>query len=111
MKSHVSLEQHQCPVCLSVFDTGSILLDKRLRESMEQHTVTGQSLCPSCVDRKEQGYIALIEADERTHKRLGRVVHLRSEAWGKVFNVPPPEGGICMVPSAVIDQLVSMVGG
>lgn len=37
-KSHVSLEQHLCLVCSVTYDTGSILLDKRLRASMEhQH--------------------------------------------------------------------------
>ena len=33
-KSHVSLEQHVCLVCGTAFDTGAILLDKRLRASM-----------------------------------------------------------------------------
>lgn len=42
-KSHVSLEQHVCLVCGTVFDTGAILLDKRLRTSMKLHTAT---LCP-----------------------------------------------------------------
>lgn len=40
-KSHVSLEQHVCLVCGTAFDTGAILLDKRLRASMERHTATG----------------------------------------------------------------------
>lgn len=40
-KSHVSLEQHACLVCGTTFDTGAILLDKRLRASMERHTATG----------------------------------------------------------------------
>ncbi|WP_430522156.1 hypothetical protein [Pseudomonas aeruginosa] len=46
-KSHVSLEQHVCLVCGTAFDTGAILLDKRLRASMERHTATGWGLCPS----------------------------------------------------------------
>ena len=45
-KSHVSLEQHVCLVCGTAFDTGAILLDKRLRASMERHTATGWGLCP-----------------------------------------------------------------
>src|SRR3546814_1103109 len=43
-KSHVSLEQHVCLVCGTAFDTGAILLDKRLRASMERHTKTGWGL-------------------------------------------------------------------
>ena len=45
-KSHVSLEQHVCLVCGAGFDTGTILLDKRLRASMERHTAIGWGLCP-----------------------------------------------------------------
>ncbi len=45
-KLHVSLEQHVCLVCGTAFDTGAILLDKRLRASMERRTATGWGLCP-----------------------------------------------------------------
>lgn len=30
MKSHVSLEQKQCPICGKVHDTGNLLLDTRI---------------------------------------------------------------------------------
>ena len=46
-KSHVSLEQHVCLVCGTAFDTGAILLDKRLRASMECHTATAGVCAPS----------------------------------------------------------------
>jgi len=45
-KSHVSLEQRVCLVCGTTFDTGAILLDKRLRQHLDRHTVTGWGLCP-----------------------------------------------------------------
>lgn len=45
-KSHVSLEQHVCLVCGARFDTGAVLLDRRLRASMEYQTVTDWGLCP-----------------------------------------------------------------
>ena len=45
-KSHVSLEQQLCLVCCTAFDTGSILLDRRLRASLKHHTTTGWGLCP-----------------------------------------------------------------
>ena len=31
-KSYVTMEQKQCPVCGKIEDTGSLLLDKRLRK-------------------------------------------------------------------------------
>src|SRR5690606_24370178 len=62
-KSHVSLEQHVCLVCGSAFDTGAILLDKRLRQSMERHTVNGWGLCPEHERLFKEGYVALVECD------------------------------------------------
>lgn len=46
-KSHVSLEQQLCLVCGTAFDTGNILLDRRLRASMKHHTTTGWGCVPS----------------------------------------------------------------
>jgi len=45
-KSHVSLEQQLCLVCGTAFDTGNILLDRRLRASMKHHTTTGLGTVP-----------------------------------------------------------------
>lgn len=98
-KSHVSLEQHICPVCGQTFDTGSILLDKRLRQSMDRHTTTGFSLCPEHQKMFEDGYIALVCIDESKTKlgknglttpenahRTGDVAHLTRTAFQKMFN-------------------------
>ncbi len=110
MKSHVSMEQHQCPVCFTVFDTGSILLDKRLRDSMERHTVTGHSLCTECEQKKADGYVALVEADERTKQPLGRTLHVKTHVFEQIFNnVPVPPQMVCYVPPAVVDQIVALM--
>ncbi|WP_161961946.1 hypothetical protein [Xanthomonas campestris] len=45
-KSHVSMEQRVCPVCGSPHDTGSILLDKRMRARINEKTIVGRGLCP-----------------------------------------------------------------
>lgn len=95
-KSYVSMEQHQCPVCLSVFDTGNLLFDTRLKDRFAHHTLTGHSLCKACQEKKDAGYIALIEADETTRARTGVVAHIRASVWPHVFNTSPPEGGIAM---------------
>lgn len=109
MKSHVSMEQYQCVVCRELFDTGTVLLDKRLRASMEAKTVTGHGMCPTHEGMRREGYIALIEATpERV--RLGRLAHIRSEAWDKIFKMPAPPGGAAYVPPEVMDHL-SQIGG
>lgn len=56
-KSHVSIEQHVCLVCGQAFDTGAVLLDRRLRASMAHHTTTGWDLCPVLHDL-DLGFLA-----------------------------------------------------
>lgn len=89
----VSMEQHVCLVCAQPFDSGAILIAKRLNAkgggNLENKTVTGWSLCPEHKELYEQGYLALVEARDNDGNaeqvqpadvyRLGRVVHIRHE--------------------------------
>jgi hypothetical protein len=100
-KSHVSMEQHVCLVCGQAFDTGAILLDRRLRPSMPRHTVTGWDLCPEHRRLHEAGFVALVECDptksgdpgsgEKVSPnqvwRTGRLAHLKREIFVTMFNV------------------------
>lgn len=123
-KSHVSLEQRVCLACGSPFDTGCMLLDKRLRQSMECHTVTGWGLCPEHERLFKEGYVALVECDPQRSGgapswgsmkpeqayRTGRLAHLKREAFAKVFNVPISAEQPCVfVEPDVIVQLQAMV--
>ena len=45
-KSHVSMERRVCRVCGREYDTGAILLDRRLKKSMDRHTLTGGGFMP-----------------------------------------------------------------
>lgn len=100
-KSHVSLEQHVGLVCGTAFDTGAILLDKRLRQSMERHTATGWGLCPEHQKLSDDGVVALVEcAPQRSGSqaggrmkpehayRTGRLAHLRRTVFATVSNLP-----------------------
>ena len=97
-KSYVTLEQNQCPVCLDVFDTGSLLLDKRLRDTFEHHTLTGHSMCKDCASWIEQGYIHLIVAsraptteagrvDWAGPTRTGEIMHMKRSLAERLFNL------------------------
>lgn len=57
-RSYVSRETNVCPVCGRPFETGSILLNKRLRNTLEPTTITGMSLCPDDKDLHQKGFIA-----------------------------------------------------
>ncbi len=121
-KSHVSLEQHVCLVCGAAFDTGAVLLDKRLRRSMERHTKTGWGLCPEHQKMADDGYVALVECDLRRSGsqadgrmkpgqayRTGRMAHLRRAVFAQVFNVPIEDKQACLfVEPGVIEQLEAM---
>lgn len=119
-KSHVSLEQQVCQVCGAIFDTGAILLDKRLRSSMERHTTTGWGLCPEHQKLFDDGYVAIIEIDpQKTNLpvgqarvelqqmwRTGRVAHIRREAFSRIFSASLDTDQACIAAEAgVIDRL------
>ena len=124
-KSHVSLEQHICLVCGIRFDTGAILLDRRVRACMEQHTATGWGLCPEHQKLSDDGFVALVECDPQRSGaaasagrmqpgqayRTGRCAHLKREAFARVFDVPIAADQPCVfVEPGVIEQLQAMTG-
>ena len=120
-KSHVSMEQHICIVCGKPFDTGSILLHKRLRQVLERHTVTGMGMCPEHAALRDQGYIALIECDPSKSKiagdtvknhndayRTGVIVHVKAEAWRKLFDIPVPDKMMAFVEPAAVALITEL---
>lgn len=121
-KSHVSLEQHVCLVCGAAFDTGNLLLDRRLRASMEPHTKTGWGLCPEHQKLADDGFVALVECDPQRSGapsagrmkpgqayRTGRLAHLRRAVFAQVFNVAIDDQQACVfVEPGVIEQLQEM---
>lgn len=123
-KSHVSLEQHVCLVCGTAFGTGSILLDRRLRASMQHHTTTGWGLCAEHQKLSDDGFVALVECDPQRSGsptsatrlnpeqayRTGRLAHLKRAVFAKVFDVPIAGNQPCVfVEPGVIDRIQSMV--
>lgn len=118
MKSHVSLEQAQCPVCGIVHNTGSLLLDRRLRQSLDHHTVTHYAMCPEHQKLRDHGYVALIELsstprqtglDESWPLRTGNLAHVRASTWANIFDSQPPKGGIAFVEAGVLQMLEAKV--
>ncbi|RLM14206.1 ATPase [Gibbsiella quercinecans] len=122
-KSHVSLEQHVCLVCGTNFDTGNILLDKRLRASMDRYTTTAWGLCSEHQRLFDEGYIALVECDPQRSGspsktgllkpeqayRTGRLAHLKRDVFTDMFNVSITTNQACVfVEPGVIERLQMM---
>ena len=108
-KSHVGMGVTVCPVCLAEHDE-VILLDMRLRDSLEQRQATGWGMCPDCAGKKAEGYIALIGVTNKPKElneavRTGDVVRIKATAWPDIFNSPVPDKGIAFVHPEVIEYL------
>lgn len=124
-KSHVTLESQVCAVCGKTFDTGALLLDRRLRPIFERKTCTGIGLCPEHEQLYRQGYIALVECDltksgvtastqeikpEQAY-RTGRLVHLTREEFNQFFDIEcPPAMPMVYVEPGVIERLAKTAG-
>jgi len=91
-----TLEQKKCLVCGEDYDTGNILLDRRLKESFEMHTLTGSGVCKTC-SKEDEGYRPLLEFDVDKSEFIkgelvgpyltGRVIHIKNEAFEKIFDM------------------------
>jgi len=85
-------------------------MDKRLRQSMERHTITGYGLCEEHQKLKDDNYIALIVMDDK--KRTGEFAHMRKELAIQFFNNPSDynvnftfEKGIGFIDIELFNQL------
>lgn len=99
-KSYVSLGKHICPICAAKHDSNEILLDKRLKNSMEKETITGWKSCPDCVDKLEKDYTALVIIDETKSEepyepssvyRTGDILWIKKPTFAMLFNIPESE--------------------
>lgn len=112
-KSHVAMEHRLCVVCGVAYETGAVLLDKRLRKSLDPVTITGVGgTCPVHSDRS---FVHLIgcsgtPAGDRVRSddevtRTGEIASVKVEVWPRIFDVPVPPDGVAFVEQAVIDYL------
>ena len=117
MKSHVSMQMKICLVCCTKYSVG-ILLDRRMKDSLEPETVTGWGLCEEHKQLFEDGYIALVGIDESQSTitngsilpenayRTGNVAHVKYPVLQGIFNIPISSNlPVLFVENAVISKL------
>lgn len=119
-KSYVTMEQHICVVCTEAFDTDTVLLHQRLKPVFAPKTITGWGLCPVHQKMKDEGYIAIVgvkgsnlygNPNPDEVDRTGDIIHIKAEAWDKVFNTtPPPPKGVCWMDEEGIAKLKTLKG-
>lgn len=116
-KSHVTMEQKLCAVCTKRYDSGAILLDKRLRPVFERHTVTGWGLCEECTQMTKDR-VALVEIDPfksgpssgkgmidiNEVYRTGNIAWMRTEVYEEMFNTKA-DGPVAFVDINVFQKI------
>lgn len=117
MKSHVSMEQRVCMICTKEYDTGAILIDKRLQDSLDRTTTTGWGICNDCEAMNEKGYVALVGVDASRSEvingnikpeaayRTGGICHIRKSKIEDILGIEPPERAFIWVEQGVINNL------
>ena len=121
-KSHVTMEQAMCPICTKKFDTGAILLDKRLRKRFESSTLTKWDICAECKKQIDDDRIAFVGADyDKSTKlpngnvnpdgayRTGEILFIRKTAAQKIFNVPLADLPFCFIEPEAIQKIKEMM--
>lgn len=113
MKSHVGLGHYYCPVCLEVTDE-VVLLDKRLKDTLEKDNFMGWEPCSVHEQQFNEGYIALIETTSNNPSQLndkgrtGNFAMIRKEAFDQIFNIPTNSKVVFIDPEA-FNQLQQIV--
>ena len=103
MNNYVAMEKNVCEICGQIFDTGSILIDKRLKDLDEKKTVTGYGRCESCNELVEE-YLTLVVVDEsksgaspegnikqENAYRTGELIRVKRTAIDKIFDIGDEE--------------------
>ena len=125
-KSYVTMEQAICPVCGKAHDTGSILLDSRMRNTFNNHTPTHFDMCKEHQKLYDSGFVALVSVDAGKSDitiddngksiikpegayRTGKIMHVKFDALAAILNIKLPGGlPLMFVEGEVIDHLNSM---
>lgn len=115
-KTYVSIETKICPICGVAHSHNTfVLLDKRIRNTLDPKTCTGYALCEEHQSLLDEGYIALIGANNDSNSdtvkmeeadRTGSLVHLKHNVFNDMFNMELPDSTpFIFVEEQVIEML------
>ena len=88
-------EQHKCPVCHAVFETGDYIADD------SESPITEWSQCHDCEEMISMGFVVLVEArEDRSDEEVpstGNYYFLPDEFFQHIFEMKIPEEALGMV--------------
>lgn len=85
-----------CPICKK--ENGSLLLDRRLKDSFEMYTMTPDP-CDDCKTKYLQDGVLLLNPEN------GDLVVIKTEAFKRIFDVKLPKHHIAFVEQEVLERL------
>lgn len=91
-KSYVSLAV--CPICRE--DTGTLLLDQKLRPKFDKKTVTPEP-CETCKEKYLKNGVMLLNPE------TGGLVVIKVSAFKRAFNIPVPAQHIAFCEQQVLE--------
>lgn len=99
-KSYVSMVQKVCVATGKKYDSGELLFDKRLKESLDRYTTTGWGLSPEVQEKIDEGYIVLVGIDAEKSDidkngmsssgevyRTGQLMYVREHVFRHIFEL------------------------
>jgi hypothetical protein len=115
-KSHVGMGYDLCPVC-TVKHNETVLLNKRLKDTLARENFTGWSMCAEHQKLKDEGYVALVVATNAEEGptlsnalRTGALMHIRESAWPNITSAPVPPQGMAFITPETFEKIKAMSG-
>ena len=116
-KSYVGMTQYVCPVTGQTWQGNEILIDRRLRKSLDRYNTVGMQVCPEVQEKIDKGFIPLVVCDPEKSKitngrtkpedayRTGEVIYMKKEAFFRVFNIEKLDKHFAYIDPATRDYL------
>ncbi len=112
-KSFVAVGVEICPICYAEHGE-TVLLNRRLQNTLPSKVRTGWSLCPKHEAMKAE-YVALVEVSNTNPRTpddavpTGNYLHVRRSVATQIFNVPLDDIPFAYMEVGVLDALSSKI--
>ena len=88
-----------CPICKE--ETGNILMDKRIINVFERHTINPTNPCDKCREKYLSIGVMLINPETCS------LAIIKDEAYTRMFNQKVPIGKIAFAKEQIIQRIIS----
>lgn len=112
-KSFVAVGVEICPICYAEHGE-TVLLNRRLQDTLPSKVRTGWSLCPKHEAMKAE-YVALVETlnenpqTPNDARPTGNYLHVRRSVAAQIFNVPLDDIPFAYMEVGVLEHLSSKI--